>query len=218
MPFPIDNYDYFVFDCDGVILNSNTVKSEAFYKTTEHFGHELARRFVEYHQLHGGISRNEKFAYFIEQMLGKDLHENETLLQQLLDDYGVICQRDLLACSLIPGIRTFLQRLPTTKPAYVVTGGNQLEVRSIFEQRELSQYFHSILGSPTSKRDNMSQLQTAAKFTGKGVYFGDARLDMELAEMFGQDFVYISGVSEWPEGKTLSHRASLVDFTELDLP
>ena len=26
-------YDFFIFDCDGVILNSNSIKTEAFRKT-----------------------------------------------------------------------------------------------------------------------------------------------------------------------------------------
>jgi phosphoglycolate phosphatase-like HAD superfamily hydrolase len=216
MPFPTDSYDYFVFDCDGVILNSNTVKSEAFYKTTQRFGEQLADDFVTYHQLHGGISRNEKFAYFIETMLGKALPENQSLLEQLLADYGSICQRDLLLCDLIPGVESFLQALPKGKAAYVITGGNQQEVRHTFKRRQLDTYFAAILGSPTSKHDNMASLQVAGKFNGKGVYFGDARLDMELAATFGQDFVFISGVSEWPDGLTLAHSLTVKDFTELN--
>lgn len=213
MPFPFDSYDYFVFDCDGVILDSNPVKSEAFYKTTEHFGADLARSFVEYHQRNGGISRNEKFRYFIEQLLNREL--DPSLLEQLLQNYGTICQRELMACPLITGVESFLQQLPTAKPAYVVTGGNQQEVRSIFKQRQLAPYFRHIRGSPTSKKDNMTSLQTEGKFIGTGVYFGDARLDMELAEMFGQDFIYISGASEWTEGsKTCSDRLA-VDFAQL---
>lgn len=215
MPFPTNSYDYFVFDCDGVILDSNTVKSEAFYKTTECFGDPLARRFVEYHQQHGGISRNEKFRHFIEEMLGKDLAENGPLLEQLLEDYGRICQRDLLECALIPGVETFLQALPANKPAFVITGGNQQEVRKTFELRQLDSHFKAILGSPTSKHDNMASLQASGEFKGKGVYFGDARLDMELAGIFGQDFVFISGVSDWPGGLTLQHSLTVPDFTEL---
>ena len=215
MPFPVNDYDYFVFDCDGVILDSNAVKSEAFYKTTECFGHDLARAFVDYHQQHGGISRNEKFAYFIEHMLQRKLGENENLLTQLLTDYGLICQRDLMNCPLIAGVEEFLLQLPAAKPAFVITGGNQGEVREVFKQRQLAAYFQAILGSPTSKQQNMATLQADGKFTGRGVYFGDARLDSELAAQFGQDFVFISGASDWPGGLTGSHTGTAVDFTEL---
>ena len=213
MPSPLKAYDYYVFDCDGVILNSNTVKSEAFYKTTEHFGDALAREFVAYHQQYGGISRNAKFAYFIETMLGKDLQENQDLLARLLEDYGSICQRDLLSCPLIPGIEDFLKQTVSTTPAFVVTGGNQSEVRSVFDQRGLSDYFQLILGSPTSKHDNMKTFQSQGFFAGSGVYFGDARLDKELAEEFGQDFIYISAVSEWAEGPAHCGDSMVADFT-----
>lgn len=213
MPFPLKPYDYYVFDCDGVILNSNAVKSDAFFKTTESFGESLAREFVAYHQQYGGISRNEKFAYFIETLLGKNLQQNQDLLTRLLDDYGTICQRDLLSCSLIPGVEHFLKHTIKAKPAFVVTGGNQAEVRGVFKQRGLSDYFQLILGSPTSKHDNMKTFQSQGHFTGKGVYFGDARLDMELAEQFGQDFVYISAVSEWLDGPAHCSGRMVADFT-----
>jgi phosphoglycolate phosphatase-like HAD superfamily hydrolase len=131
----------------------------------------------------------------------------------LLEDYGNICQRDLLSCSLIPGIEDFLKTTVIAKPAFVVTGGNQAEVRSIFEQRGLSDYFQLILGSPTSKHDNMKTFQSQGVFTGSGVYFGDARLDKELAEQFGQDFIYISAVSEWAEGPAQCDDCMVTDFT-----
>ncbi len=218
MPSPLKPYDYYVFDCDGVILNSNTVKSEAFYKTLERFGDSLAREFVAYHQRHGGISRNEKFAYFITHMLGEDLQQQQPLLAQLLQDYGIICQRDLLSCELIPGIEAFLQNTVKDKPAFVVTGGKQSEVRAIFKQRGLSDYFQLILGSPTSKRENMETFQRQGCFLGEGIYFGDARLDKELADDFGQDFIYISGVSEWAEGSNECSDCMAEDFSALQAP
>jgi len=85
----------------------------------------------------------------------------------------------------------------------------------VFKQRQLAAYFQAILGSPTSKQQNMATLQADGKFTGRGVYFGDARLDSELAAQFGQDFVFISGASDWPGGLTGSHTGTAVDFTEL---
>ena len=57
-------YTHAFFDCDGVILNSNKVKSEAFALALEGESPELVRKFVQYHQKNGGISRFVKFEYF----------------------------------------------------------------------------------------------------------------------------------------------------------
>ena len=45
------------FDCDGVILNSNKVKTNAFYKIALEYGDESAKKLVNYHIKNGGISR-----------------------------------------------------------------------------------------------------------------------------------------------------------------
>jgi phosphoglycolate phosphatase-like HAD superfamily hydrolase len=66
MHFAAADYDTLVFDCDGVILDSNRIKSAAFRTVTAPFGAEASARFLDYHHRHGGISRNEKFAHFLD--------------------------------------------------------------------------------------------------------------------------------------------------------
>jgi len=57
-------YDYLIFDCDGVILDSNRLKSQAFADALLDEPPERIKAFVRYHKQHGGISRYEKFRYF----------------------------------------------------------------------------------------------------------------------------------------------------------
>lgn len=46
-----------VFDCDGVVLNSNRIKTEAFRVVAAPYGDAAAGALVQYHLAHGGISR-----------------------------------------------------------------------------------------------------------------------------------------------------------------
>jgi SAM-dependent methyltransferase len=46
------------------------------------------------------------------------------------------------------------------------------------------------------KRENMQHLFESGALQGRGAFWGDARLDMELAQQFGLDFVFVSGASE----------------------
>ncbi len=50
----LNHYQTLIFDCDGVILNSNQVKTQAFYKATLSYGEAAAESLVNYHIQHGG--------------------------------------------------------------------------------------------------------------------------------------------------------------------
>ena len=47
-------YKTFIFDCDGVLLNLNKIKSNAFYLSTLKYGLEIANEFLDYHK-NGGF-------------------------------------------------------------------------------------------------------------------------------------------------------------------
>lgn len=217
MHFAAADYDTLVFDCDGVILDSNRIKSAAFRTVTAAFGAEASARMLDYHHRHGGISRNEKFAHFLDAIVVVAPADRERLLGGLLRDYAAICARELLACPLIPGVAALLASIPPSVAAHVVTGGAQSEVRAVFAARGLDRHFTSILGSPTSKRDNMRLLAGAGALRGRALYFGDAELDMQLAEEFGLEFVFVHGVSDWPDGRARCPHRQIADFTALDL-
>ena len=59
-------YKNLIFDCDGIIFNSNKIKTEAFKEVVSHYGNEAAKELVKFHVMNGGISRYKKFNYFFE--------------------------------------------------------------------------------------------------------------------------------------------------------
>jgi len=215
MLLALADYDTLVFDCDGVILDSNRIKSDAFLSVTRRFGEREAGIFLDYHHRHGGVSRNEKFAWFLDTVLRVSPAEREPMLARLLEEFATICARELLRCPLIPGVAALLDARPHGVAAHVVTGGAQSEVRAVFAARGLAHHFVSVLGSPTSKHDNMRALAAGGAFRNRALYFGDAELDMRLAEEFGLDFVYVYGASDWPEGRKYCPHPQIPDFTAL---
>jgi len=215
VPFRAEDYDLFVFDCDGVILDSNGVKSQAIFEAAKPHGEENAKRLLAYHQQHGGISRYAKFAYFVAEILETPTERREALEKEMVDACARICRAELQTCALIPGVRAFLSSLPERIHSYVVSGGAQSEVRDALSQRDLDRYFDLVLGSPRSKADNMQDLDSAGHLRGRGAYFGDARLDMELAHRFGLDFYFVSGASEWANAGDECHDPHVCDFDDL---
>lgn len=194
-------YDFVVFDCDGVILQSNQVKSNAFAAALEGEPADAIAAFVAYHKAHGGISRYQKFAHYFEHMQPRD--DAKVATQQALGKYASIVQAELLTCALIPGIEAYLQHLQHAGIACAVnSGGDEQELHGVFAARGLAPYFQHIFGSPTGKQDNMQRLKDLGFMQGNGVMFGDSKSDWLAAQAFDLDFVFITHETEWNDAQS----------------
>ena len=71
MDFNLENYQTLIFDCDGVVLNSNFIKANCFYLSVKDLGDQLAEDFINYHKDQGGLSRFKKYEYLIDIILPK---------------------------------------------------------------------------------------------------------------------------------------------------
>ena len=64
-------YKSIIFDCDGVILNSNEIKTASFKKILVQFNRNAVNEFLNYHKNNGGVSRYIKIEYFLTSILPK---------------------------------------------------------------------------------------------------------------------------------------------------
>ncbi|WP_029655287.1 HAD family hydrolase [Marinobacter daepoensis] len=198
-------YRTWLFDCDGVVLNSNRIKTDAFFRAAEPYGAGYAQQLVDYHVQNGGVSRYVKFQRFLTDIVGRKDYEKEEL-DRLLADYAGFVEQGLLSCEVAPG----LDRLRAlTQPArwFIVSGGDQEELRSVFRQRGLDALFDGgIYGSPSTKDDILAALEREGVVDSPAVFIGDSQYDFESARRAGLDFVF---VSDWSE--------SAFDFKDADL-
>ena len=67
----LSKYKSIIFDCDGVILNSNEIKTNAFKKVLKQFNNQAIDEFIQYHKDNGGISRYIKFENLLNNILPK---------------------------------------------------------------------------------------------------------------------------------------------------
>jgi len=70
----LSQYRTIIFDCDGVVLNSNFQKIEAYRNTALKFGATptQAQALVDHHVSLTGISRYVKFDFFLEKIIKTD--------------------------------------------------------------------------------------------------------------------------------------------------
>ena len=61
----LSSYKTIIFDCDGVILNSNKVKTQAFFDLAKPWGIQAQNMLTDHHVNNGGISRHKKIAHLL---------------------------------------------------------------------------------------------------------------------------------------------------------
>ena len=185
----------FVFDCDGVILDSNSIKTEAFREVATPYGKEVSDAFVDYHRRNGGESRYAKIAYLREGLLGLTADAVEE--RKLLDQFSAIVVDRLLTCPIAAGLEECRRMVPDSV-WFVVSGSDQSELRAIFDQRGLSSLFDGgVFGSPATKNEILSQLGSRGVLRKPAVFLGDSRLDHEAAVAAAIDFSFLSCWTEF---------------------
>ncbi|MBU1285724.1 MAG: haloacid dehalogenase-like hydrolase [Gammaproteobacteria bacterium] len=197
---PLERYQALVFDCDGVVLDSNSVKTEAFYQASLPYGEEVAKAMVAYHVANGGISRYRKFEYLLTQILSGRQVTDE--LPLLLERYAGLVRDGLLSCAVAPGLAALRESLPGSR-WMIASGGDQAELREVFALRGLSDYFEGgIFGSPDAKDLILQRELANGNLPQSALFLGDSRFDYQCAVGAGLDFIFLSAWSEfhdWPE-------------------
>lgn len=187
-------YRTIVFDCDGVVLNSNKVKTLAFYEATKHFGSNAAQRLVDYHVQNGGISRYIKFEYFMQEILNKP--PDQSVIDDLLNRFSMAVKQGLLQCEIASGLKEFRKQTETTN-WLIVSGGDQAELRAVFSERSIDQLYNGgIFGSPDPKDKIFQDQKAVGNIEQPCLFLGDSKYDYLAAQNAGVDFVFIS---DWTE-------------------
>lgn len=199
-------YQTIVFDCDGVVLDSNAIKTRAFHRAALPYGDAAARALADYHRTNGGISRYEKMRYFLDRIVpefadgsrGPDLGE-------LLDSFAAIVTSELMRAPIAEGLGALRRALDSRW--IIASGGDQDELRQVFAERGLSDWFDGgIFGSPTSKDDILEREVARGNITAPALYLGDSTYDYRCASRAGLDFIFVSAWSEVDEWETFIAR------------
>lgn len=187
------------FDFDGVIVNSNELKTQAFYNLLEGYPEHLRQEMVAYHRLHGGVSRVEKIRYFHEILLGTSLNEKD--LQLWASRYSGLVLEKVLKVEYVQGALEFLQQWSGEVQFFLISGTPEDELQYIIQERGLSRHFLEVLGSPVVKTIHIENLLAQYRLRPECCFFvGDALTDYDAARETGVPFIGIQGEVSLPEG------------------
>lgn len=186
-----------VFDCDGVLLDSNRLKTEAFRELAEKYAPEHVESFVNFHRQNGGVSRFAKFEMLFREILKEKNYQKR--VQEAVEAYGNLVSLKLLSCKENEGLREFLEKIPKGSTRYVISGGLESEVQNVLKEKNLAHYFTGIYGSPRNKMEILTQIkkETGNNFGSSACFVGDSTVDYETAKNFGMNFIFLYGLTEF---------------------
>lgn len=203
-------YKSIIFDCDGVVLDSNKIKTQAFYNVASTYGSNVATELVQFHVKNGGVSRYKKFEYFFKNILNKTNYDVE--LESLVNAYADNVYSALLNSNVTPGLEQLRESTRSSR-WFIVSGGDQDELRRVFKHKKLYEYFDGgIYGSPDSKEEILERQLDEGNVLKPALFLGDSKYDHIAASKYDIDFVF---VYEWTEYKQWKEYREAHDFQSI---
>jgi len=170
-----------VFDCDGVLIESNAVKTQAFGQTVDEFGQKAMDQLMDYHREHGGISRFKKFEWFYREVVKAPL--SDEMMDTLCDRFTQLCINAVLDVPMVDGAKESLDLLSGRLPIFVASGTPEKELQDILIQRGLAPYFKGIHGTPPEKQYLLERIISENSLdASKVLMVGDAVTDLKAAQ------------------------------------
>jgi phosphoglycolate phosphatase-like HAD superfamily hydrolase len=191
----LNNYDVIIFDCDGVILDSNKLKISAMYQALSGLSSDQSAvdKSVSYFKNNFGKSRFHHIDVFAKEIFKLNDSDSMVFKEEALNAYSGHCKSLYLRSDLTPGILSLFNYL-SGKNLYVASGSEQQELNDVFKRRKLDHYFVEILGSPTPKVENIKSIINSNK-SARHLMIGDAVSDHESAKNNDIDFVFYAPYS-----------------------
>lgn len=185
-----NQYDLVIFDCDGVLIDSNLLKCEAFGKSVSEYPDNIVESFVDHCKKTFGVSRYIKFREFFNEFAIERFDEKKYKL--FLNRYTNLCKELYHEADLTPSVERALSLLKDSGyKLFVASGSDEKELIEVFKKRNLINYFINVYGSPKKKTECVSEILENNPGL-KAVFIGDALSDLKVSKEHNLDFIYMS--------------------------
>ena len=182
------NIKNFIWDFDGVILDSMPGRDKGFRDIFKAFPPNQIDRLITFHLENGGLSRFVKIRYFFEDIRQENI-SNEAI-HEFAQRFSQIMRQELINPSLL--IFDTIQFIKQNFQRYnfhIASGSEQTELRYLCEQLDLTSFFVSIHGSPTPKTTLVKYILEQNTYSkSHTVMIGDSINDADAARDNGISF------------------------------
>lgn len=177
-----------LWDFDGVLIDSHEIREEGFVRVLKDFPRDEVDELLAYHRENGGLSRYVKFRYFFEKIRNEPVSEKK--IDELSEGFSEIMRRKLTDRSLlIEDSLHFIQKNFRSYKMHLISGSDENELQTLCAQLGISEYFRTIQGSPTPKKELVREVMDRFDYQpAETVYIGDSINDYDAAIESNVDF------------------------------
>tara|TARA_B100000242_G_C43048184_1_gene489371 strand:- start:1531 stop:2163 length:633 start_codon:yes stop_codon:yes gene_type:complete len=177
-----------IFDFDGTLCDSLTVKEEAFGQMYKNHGNKVVETVKKYHRENLGVPRLDKFHHFQKNII-KASYSKDTLTN-LSNKFSSLVKQNVIDAPFIKGALKFLENNHEILDIHLSSATPHEELLEIVIKKNIFKYFQSISGSPENKITHINQLLSSRQYyQGEVVYVGDSLQDMKAAKETGIHFI-----------------------------
>lgn len=207
-------FDALVFDCDGVILDSASLKRGVFADFYRDEPAPLRSAILAYLGRGGGQPRDVKFHHIEAHILGRPIPA--TRIRELSREFAERVEAKVAEAPTMPGAVEFLQRWRGRTPLYLLSATPQDELRRIIHQRGLSHLFEEVLGAPPDKVNGLRSLMTRHGYRAEQtVMVGDSYNDYRAARSNATGFIGVLAAAN-AHSPFPGNTVTVPDLTTLD--
>ena len=205
-----------IFDYDGVICNSVSVKTDAFIELYKSLKPNQLEVLKKYHLDNGGISRYEKIKYFEKLFFNKEIDVRE--LNSKAHQFSKLVKKKVIDSDFLPGVISFVKNCNKRGIyTFICTGTPHYEILEILESQGIKNLFNDVFGSPESKISIIKRILKKYNFTNlECLFVGDAMTDHKAAKETNVNFIGIkNSETTFPSNTTLISNFNDKKFLQL---
>ena len=176
-----------ILDFDGVVIESNEVKTEAFIRVFGRFP-EHAEVMMKFHHDHVSLSRFDKFQHLLS-LMGRN--DDAGLKEDIAQDFSLRVLEGMMTVPLVSGALEFLRLVTPRMPVYLASVTPAEELVLILKQRELLPWFRGVYGCPPWTKSDAIQnvLSKEGLMPEQALLIGDSAGDQRAAKSCGVEFL-----------------------------
>jgi phosphoglycolate phosphatase-like HAD superfamily hydrolase len=180
-----------IFDFDGVITDSVTLKAGAFVELFANASEQEKTKIIDFHLANGGVSREKKIRHFCENIF--KLHLSSDQIKKLSDNFAHSIIQKLLVAPAIPGVGLILEKYRSLNvKCFINSAAPAVEIEQFLEAKGWQRDFSLVLGATESKIKNMKSILALSDIhPSEAIFFGDSHSDLIVAKRTGVKFVGI---------------------------
>ena len=202
-----------IFDFDGVIAESVSIKTDAFAELYHSYGEEIINKVVDHHELNGGMSRFKKIKFYHESFIKKTIDKEE--IEAMAEKFSNLIVDKVINAPYVPGVMNYINECFKKYTLFISTGTPTDEIKQILKGRDISKYFSEVYGSPEGKTEHLRKIITKYGFNNDELlFYGDSSSDIMAAKNLSIPFILIK--NSFNKNIAVSFEGKMIDnFMEL---